>query len=61
VRVSEEALGVSYNLLDMEAISLVLLGSRVDNANGEGTLEAANGSAAVIRAGRVGEGLRDMC
>jgi len=57
VRVSEETLGVGYNLLDVEAISLVLLGSRVDDANGEGTLEAANGSAAVIGAGRVGEGL----
>ena len=57
MRISEEALGVSYNLLDVEAISLVLLGSRVDDANGEGTLEAANRSTALIWAGRVGEGL----
>ena len=61
MRVSEEALGVGYNLLDMEAITRVLHGHLVDNASGEWTLEAANGSAALIGAGRVGEGLRDAC
>jgi hypothetical protein len=57
VRVGEEALRVGYNLLDVEAISLVLLGCWVDNANGEGSLEAAIRSAALIWAGGVGEGL----
>jgi hypothetical protein len=57
VRVGEEAVGIGYNLPDMEAISKVLSSSRVDKANGEGSCEAANRSAALIRAGWIGEGL----
>ncbi len=61
MRVGEETLGIGYNLPDVEAITKVLLRSRVDKANDKGSREAANRSAALIWTGGIGEDLCGMC
>ena len=43
----------------MKAVGLILSSCHVDNANFEGSLQAANGGAALIWTGGVWEGLRD--
>lgn len=57
--IGEETLGVRYNLLHVEAVGLILSSGCVHNTNLEGSLQAANGSTALIWTSGVWEGLNE--